>query len=112
MRRLYIYVAGAIQPCCGAYKAMSQRLYEPFSNNSITLLLQQNRFKFCKRMITEEKFPETFSETMLKQLWKKKGSRQLLDNHRFIHLKDWKPRLTETLVTRMMKPEILKAGTK
>ena len=69
-------------------------------------------FKLCKRMIKEEKFPETFSETMLKQLWKKKGSRQLLDNHRFIHLKDWKPRLTETLVTRMMKPEILKAGTK
>ena len=63
-------------------------------------------------MIKEVSFPDIFSQTMLKQLWKKKGSRQLLDNYRFIHLKDWKPRLTETLVTMMMKPDILKAGTK
>ena len=69
-------------------------------------------YKMCRRMIHEETFPKSFSETMLKQLWKKKGSREELDNHRFIHLKHWKPRLTETLVTKMMKQEILKAGTK
>ena len=63
-------------------------------------------------MIREETFPTVFSETMLKQLWKKKGSRQELDNHRFIHLKHRKPRLTETLVTQMMKEGILKAGTR
>ena len=45
-------------------------------------------YKFCNRMVKEETFPEKFSETMLKQLWKKKGSRELLDNQRFIHLKD------------------------
>ena len=69
-------------------------------------------YKLCRRMIRDETFPTVFSETMLKQLWKKKGSRQELDNHCFIHLKHWKPRLTETLVTKMMKQDILKAGTK
>ena len=48
----------------------------------------------------------------MKQLWKRKGKREGLNNHRFIHLKDWKPKLAETLVTNMMKEDILKAGTK
>ena len=69
-------------------------------------------FRLCNRMIRDETFPKKFSETMLKQMWKNKGRRELSDNQRFIHLKDWKPRLTETLVTRMMNPEILKTGTK
>ena len=69
-------------------------------------------YKLCRRLIRDESFPVTFLETILKQLWKKKGSREVLDNHRFIHLKQWKPRLTETLVTKMMKKDIIKAGTK
>ena len=48
----------------------------------------------------------------LKQLWKQKGSREIQDNHRYIHLKEWKPRLTETLVTSMMKQDIIDDGTK
>ena len=73
---------------------------------------QISMYKLCKRLIKEEEFPSKFSETLLKQLWKRKGSREILDNHRYIHLKEWKPRLTETLVTRMMKRDILNAGTK
>ena len=69
-------------------------------------------YKLCKRLITQEQFPTSFSNTLLKQLWKRKGRRDILDNHRFIHLKDWKPRLTETLITEMMKEDIIKAGTK
>ena len=69
-------------------------------------------YKLCKRSISEEEFPKIFSETLLKQLWKRKGRREDLNNHRYIHLKEWKPRLTETLVTNMMKEDILKAGTK
>ena len=38
--------------------------------------------------------------------------REDLNNHRYIHLNDWKPRLAETLITNMMKEYILKAGTK
>ena len=51
-----------------------------------------SKYKLCKKMIKDESFPDIFSQTMLKQLWKKKGSRHLLDNYRVIHLKDWKPR--------------------
>ena len=73
---------------------------------------QTSIYKLCRRFIQDENFPSNFSETVLKQLWKRKGSREILDNHRYIHLKEWKPRLTETLVTMMMKQDILKAGTK
>ena len=73
---------------------------------------QNSMYKLCKRFIYEEHFPEVFSETTLKQLWKRKGKREILDNHRYIHLKEWKPRLTEMLVTEMMKEDILKSGTK
>ena len=45
-------------------------------------------------------------------MWKRQDIREYLNNHRFIHLKDWKPRLAETLVTNMIKEDILKAGTK
>ena len=52
---------------------------------------QASIFKLCKRLIGEEEFPKVFSVTLLKQLWKKKGSREDLNNNRFIHLKQWKP---------------------
>ena len=73
---------------------------------------QNSIYKLCKRMIHNEDFPMIFSETMLKQLWKRKSSRELLDSHRYLHLKEWKARLTECLVTGMMKTDILRAGTK
>ena len=72
---------------------------------------QKSIYKLCRRLIRDENFPKNFSETILKQLWKRKGSREILDNHRYIHLKDWKPRLTETLVTKIMKQDIIEAGT-
>ena len=73
---------------------------------------QKPIYKLCRRFIRDENFPKNFSETLLKQLWKQKGRREILDNHRYIHLKEWKPRLTETLVTSMMKQDIIDAGTK
>ena len=74
---------------------------------------QESIYRLCSRMIRDEDFPKIFSETLLKQLWKRKGRREVLDHHRFLHLrKDWKSRLTETLVTGMMKEDIIQAGTK
>ena len=48
-------------------------------------------FKLCKIMIKEESFPTRFSRTTLYNLWKRKGSRKNLNNHRYIHLNDWLP---------------------
>ena len=73
---------------------------------------QTSIYKLCRRLIKYEEFPKIFSETVLKQLWKKKGKREVLDNQRYLHLKLWKPRLTECLVTGMMKEDIIRAGTK
>jgi hypothetical protein len=56
-------------------------------------------FKFCRRMITEEKFPESFKQTMLHMIFKGgKGKREVLPNNRFIHSKSWFPRVAEGLV--------------
>ena len=69
-------------------------------------------YKLCRRMIKEESFPERFSETILYILWKRKGSRGDLNNHRYIHLKDWLPRLAESLTADMMKDDIFERGSR
>ena len=73
---------------------------------------QDSIYMFCKRMIEEECFPARFAETILYNLWKRKGSREDLNNHRYIHLKDWLPRLVESLCADMMKDDIFQGGTK
>ena len=73
---------------------------------------QDSVFKLCQRMIRDESFPARFAETILYNLWKRKGSREDLNNHRYIHLKDWLPRLAEILTAEMMKEDIFKSGTK
>ena len=73
---------------------------------------QDSVFQLCQRMIKEESFPARFAETTLYNLWKRKGSREDLNNHRYIHLKDWMPRLAETLTAEMMKEDIFQKGTR
>ena len=65
----------------------------------------------CLRFIKTESFPSSFDITTLIQL-PKKGSQVDLDNSRFIHLKEWLPRLCEALAVNEMKDKILEAGTK
>ena len=67
--------------------------------------------KLCGRFISKETFPTRFNLTTLIQL-PKKGSAQLLDNKRFIHIKDWLARLVEALTVEPMKAKIFEAGTK
>ena len=69
-------------------------------------------YKFCKRMNLEEVFPSRFDETILVQLYKKKGPVQQLSSHRFLHMKEWTARLVEALEVEGMKDSILEAGTK
>ena len=68
-------------------------------------------FKLCKTLMKNKTFPDSFDNTTLVQL-PKKGSQLHLDNSRFIHMKQWLPRLVEALTVRGMKDEILSAGTK
>ena len=57
-------------------------------------------------MIEEENFPKRFDNTVLQQLWKRKGEKEDLNNHRYIHMKDWLPRLCESIVVGKMKQDI------
>ena len=67
--------------------------------------------KLCRRFIKNEEFPENFNLTTLVQL-PKSGSQLLLENSRFIHLKEWLPRICEAVAVREMKDAIFEAGTK
>ena len=69
-------------------------------------------YKLCSRMIDEEVFPDRFFDTVLQQLWKKKFPREDLRNHRFLHMKDWLPKICEAMIVSQMKQHILEAGTK
>ena len=63
-------------------------------------------------MIDQEQFPRDFELTILYQLWKQKGSREDLNNHRYINIKEWLLRLTESLTVTLMKDDILRSGNK
>ena len=62
-------------------------------------------------MIEEENFPKRFDETKLQQLWKKKGVCEDLNNHRYLHIKDWLSWLCESLIVDKMKQDIIEGGT-
>ena len=69
-------------------------------------------FLLCKRIIRDETIPAKFYETTLHQLWKTKFPKEDLNNHRFIHMKNWLPKCCEALLVSKMKPCILEAGSK
>ena len=62
-----------------------------------------------KRFIEKEEVPKAYDHTSLTQIWKKKGSALSLNNMRFIHMKCWRAKLLEALVTEKMKPQIVEA---
>ena len=66
-------------------------------------------FEYMKRLIRTEQVPTSFLETYLTQLWKGKGSALDLNNMRFIHMRFWRSRLLEALVTVNMKNDIVEA---
>ena len=53
-----------------------------------------------------------FNLTVLYQLWKKRGSKQDLNSHRYLHMKLYLPKFTEALTVNMFKEDIIAAGTK
>ena len=75
-------------------------------------LFQKEVFNLCRRLIKDEKFPSSFDRTTLHQIYKGKGSREVLSNSRFIHCKEWLPRTCDFLVVDKMKPYIFKGTSK
>ena len=65
-----------------------------------------------KRIWDSENIPEGWESTLLIMLYKGRGLRESMDNNRFIHSKEWLPRLFEDLVVSKMKVKVLKKTTK
>ena len=68
---------------------------------------QQSIFQLCKRIINNEEIPESFRKTILFMIWKRKYPMNILNNNRFIHLKNVLPRIVEALTVNKMKDKII-----
>ena len=93
----------------GRFKKKKTKSYDLFTMASESF--QNSVFKLTNRMVEEEDFPKRCDEKKRKQLWKNKGLRENLNNHRYIHMKDWLPRLCKGLIVDKMKSNILEGGT-
>ena len=62
-----------------------------------------------KRIIKQEEVLTEFHLTWLTAIWKRKGSALDLNMMRYIHTKLWDAKLCEAIVTKHMKPKIVKA---
>lgn len=65
-----------------------------------------------QRIWETEDIPKAWEFTLLIMLYKGRGLKEIMDNNRFIHSKDWMPRLFEDLVVDKMKPKVQEKTTK
>ena len=86
-------------------KEKNKNLYKLFIKSGD--LYKKAIFLYMKRLIKEEKVPYSFKETSLTQIWKGKGSPLDLNQMRFIHMRGWRSKLLEALVTENMKLDIV-----
>ena len=96
------------------YSKVIQRLKDKNKNmfslfNKAGVLYKDAIYGLMKRFIDKEEVPKSYDYTSLTQIWKKKGSALSLNNMRFIHMKCWRAKLLEALITEKMKPKIVEA---
>ena len=94
------------------FKKNNKRNYDFLVKASIEY--QEAFYELCKRIIEDESVPESFRETTLHQIWKKKpGTRKEdLDAYRYIHCKHYLPRAVEAIVVAEMESSITSATSK
>ena len=69
-------------------------------------------FKMGQRMVSQEKFPKQFQETTLHMIFKGgKENKNILESNRFIHCKEWWPRVAQSLVVEDGLKEALVNGS-
>ena len=91
-------------------KEKNKHMYKQFNKTGTPYKIAI--FEFMKKTIHLEEIPEKYKFTELTQIWKGKGSQLSLNNMRFIHMRGWKPKLLEAIVTEKMKPSIVAATPK
>ena len=68
-------------------------------------------FNFLKFIWDTENLPRSWDLTTLVQIFKR-GSRSLLTSYRFVHLKEWLPRLFDGIVFSKMKEKLVQNMSK
>ena len=68
-------------------------------------------FKLCKRIIDHEDVPDSFRQTVLYMIWKRKGPMNVLKNNRFLHIKDVLARTVDALIVAKMKQPIVESSS-
>ena len=74
--------------------------------------LKQALNKLFKPVWTQEKKPEQWRLTNIIQIYKGRGPKNELSNHRNIHTKDQIPKMFGNIVTNLAKPQIISSMTK
>ena len=105
-------VGGGFVPSMETYKKVVKKFDKSKKRNYDFLIKTGDKFKqavfmLCKRMLMDEEFPVVFDNTTLFQIYKGKGKREILANNRYIHSKDWLPRLAEGMAVEEMRNVIL-----
>ena len=69
-------------------------------------------FLLCRRIIVNEEIPDVILKTLLMMIWKRKGPMNMLQNQRFLHMKDALARTIDALIVQKIKPQIVKSTSK
>ena len=101
-------LAGGFTPTRGTFNKVIKKFKDNDKRNYDFLVKTGNKFKdavfkLARRMLIEEVFPGCFEMTTLHQIYKGKGKKEIMSNNRFIHSKEWLPRLVEVMVVEVMK---------
>jgi hypothetical protein len=68
-------------------------------------------FKLCKRIIEKEEIPDSFRQTILYMIWKRKGPMNILKNNRFLHMKNILAKTVDALIVANMKQPIIDSSS-
>ena len=96
------------------FKKVLQKLKDKNKNMFLPLnkagpLYINAMYLLMKRFIKKEEIPKVYDYTSLTQIWKRKGSALSLLNMRFVHMKRWRAKLLEAIITEKMKNKIVEA---
>ena len=78
-----------------------KRLYLPLTKSGAKYKFAI--YKYLELIVKTENIPDSFLDTSMTMIWKKKGSPLDLNNMRFIHGKEYRPRVLEAIVVEKMK---------
>ena len=104
------------KPSRGTFNKVVHKFKKSNKRNYDFLVYSGNKFKdavfkLANRMLDDEDFPKSFDETTLHQIYKGKGKKEIMANNRYIHSKEWLPRLVEGMVVEEMKDQILEGSS-